>query len=249
MRRHESERRNQGHRHRQDAYSASLAVNTLARMGWLRGRHLVADVRGAWTVVGVRRSGIPLRGRERPRSRGRVDPGGRAGGHHRPTDRRAGVVGRCGRGRDDPSVATWGTRALPDGADPLRVGCKGRAAPGDTGPPRANSRGVRAYLPRRCPLRLAASELLRGRLAVAGDQPVRLYSWWLLVGRGRRGLRAKDTWCLRLLRTERCWRWVDHAFRSGTVGEVWPLWGVALGAATLAYYYRRRGRCSHCGRV
>ena len=32
-------------------------------------------------------------------------------------------------------------------------------------------------------------------------------------------------------------------------GLVWPLWGVALGAATLAYYYRRRGRCSHCGRV
>jgi hypothetical protein len=30
---------------------------------------------------------------------------------------------------------------------------------------------------------------------------------------------------------------------------VWPLWGVALGAATLAYYYRRRDRCSHCGRV
>jgi hypothetical protein len=31
-------------------------------------------------------------------------------------------------------------------------------------------------------------------------------------------------------------------------GLVWPLWGVALGAATLAYY-RRRGRCSHCGRM
>lgn len=29
---------------------------------------------------------------------------------------------------------------------------------------------------------------------------------------------------------------------------LWPLWGVALGAATLAYYYRRRGRCTHCGR-
>ncbi|MCE7984420.1 MAG: hypothetical protein DYG89_24875 [Caldilinea sp. CFX5] len=29
---------------------------------------------------------------------------------------------------------------------------------------------------------------------------------------------------------------------------LWPLWGVALGAATLAYYYRRRGRCPHCGR-
>ena len=34
------------------------------------------------------------------------------------------------------------------------------------------------------------------------------------------------------------------------VGPVllWPIWGVALGAATLAYYYRRRGRCQHCGR-
>ena len=30
---------------------------------------------------------------------------------------------------------------------------------------------------------------------------------------------------------------------------LWPLWGAALGAATLAYYYRRRGKCEHCGRV
>jgi hypothetical protein len=29
----------------------------------------------------------------------------------------------------------------------------------------------------------------------------------------------------------------------------WPLWGLALAAATLAYYYRRRGRCLHCGRL
>lgn len=29
---------------------------------------------------------------------------------------------------------------------------------------------------------------------------------------------------------------------------VWPLWGLALGAATLAYVYRRRGRCPYCGR-
>jgi hypothetical protein len=29
---------------------------------------------------------------------------------------------------------------------------------------------------------------------------------------------------------------------------LWPIWGVALGAATLAYYYRRRGTCRHCGR-
>jgi hypothetical protein len=30
---------------------------------------------------------------------------------------------------------------------------------------------------------------------------------------------------------------------------LWPVWGLALAAATLAYYYRRRGRCQHCGRL
>jgi hypothetical protein len=30
---------------------------------------------------------------------------------------------------------------------------------------------------------------------------------------------------------------------------LWPAWGVALALATLAYYYRRRGRCSTCGRT
>ena len=29
---------------------------------------------------------------------------------------------------------------------------------------------------------------------------------------------------------------------------LWPVWGVALGAATLAYHYRTRGRCATCGR-
>jgi hypothetical protein len=29
---------------------------------------------------------------------------------------------------------------------------------------------------------------------------------------------------------------------------LWPLWGGALAAATLAYYYRRRGPCPRCGR-
>lgn len=29
---------------------------------------------------------------------------------------------------------------------------------------------------------------------------------------------------------------------------LWPLWGAALAAATLAYYFRRRGRCERCGR-
>lgn len=28
----------------------------------------------------------------------------------------------------------------------------------------------------------------------------------------------------------------------------WPVWGLALGAAALAYYYRRRGVCRYCGR-
>jgi hypothetical protein len=29
---------------------------------------------------------------------------------------------------------------------------------------------------------------------------------------------------------------------------LWPVWGPALGAAALAYYYRRRDKCKHCGR-
>ncbi|TDD98225.1 hypothetical protein [Jiangella asiatica] len=29
---------------------------------------------------------------------------------------------------------------------------------------------------------------------------------------------------------------------------LWPLWGVALAAGTLAYYLRRRGQCAECGR-
>lgn len=36
----------------------------------------------------------------------------------------------------------------------------------------------------------------------------------------------------------------------GLVGPtlLWPVWGVALGVATLEYHYRRRGRCRTCGR-
>jgi hypothetical protein len=33
----------------------------------------------------------------------------------------------------------------------------------------------------------------------------------------------------------------------GGPGLFWLPWGVALGAATYAYYLRRRGRCQHCG--
>lgn len=29
----------------------------------------------------------------------------------------------------------------------------------------------------------------------------------------------------------------------------WPFWGISLGIATLAYYYRRRGRCKYCGMI
>ena len=29
---------------------------------------------------------------------------------------------------------------------------------------------------------------------------------------------------------------------------LWPLWGAALAAAALAYWYRVRGRCRYCGR-
>ncbi|WP_156178038.1 hypothetical protein [Bacillus sp. SA1-12] len=36
----------------------------------------------------------------------------------------------------------------------------------------------------------------------------------------------------------------------GTVGPMllWIPWGVALGLAAIAYYYRRRGQCKYCGR-
>jgi hypothetical protein len=30
---------------------------------------------------------------------------------------------------------------------------------------------------------------------------------------------------------------------------LWPIWGFSLGAASLAYYFRRRGRCAYCGRL
>ena len=29
---------------------------------------------------------------------------------------------------------------------------------------------------------------------------------------------------------------------------LWPVWGAALGPATLAYHLRRRGHCRHCHR-
>nr|WP_042187510.1 hypothetical protein [Kibdelosporangium sp. MJ126-NF4] len=46
---------------------------------------------------------------------------------------------------------------------------------------------------------------------------------------------------------------VSLAHRSITTGEpmdvlfrLWVLWGLGLGGATLAYYYRTRGRCRRC---
>ena len=41
----------------------------------------------------------------------------------------------------------------------------------------------------------------------------------------------------------------DEGWGATAPGLLWPLWGAALSAATLAYYYRRRGRCEHCGRA
>jgi len=46
---------------------------------------------------------------------------------------------------------------------------------------------------------------------------------------------------------------IDLGLGAGTWGLggpmlVWPLWGVSLGAATLAYHLRRRGPCRRCGR-
>jgi hypothetical protein len=55
-----------------------------------------------------------------------------------------------------------------------------------------------------------------------------MYVRWLVLG--RIDLTA-DTWGL----------FVPEFF--------WPLWGGALGTATLAYHLRRRGLCRHCGRT
>ncbi|MEH1165531.1 hypothetical protein V6V47_09100 [Micromonospora sp. CPCC 205539] len=41
--------------------------------------------------------------------------------------------------------------------------------------------------------------------------------------------------------------WQDFSVASAPA-LLWPLWGVALGAATYAYHLRRRGACQSCGR-
>jgi hypothetical protein len=40
----------------------------------------------------------------------------------------------------------------------------------------------------------------------------------------------------------------DANWGTAISGLLFPLWGIALGIATLAYFYRRRGRCGTCGR-
>lgn len=46
------------------------------------------------------------------------------------------------------------------------------------------------------------------------------------------------------------WQQMPEEGMWGTTGPAmfWVVWGVALGAATLAYHFRRRGTCRHCGR-
>jgi hypothetical protein len=51
------------------------------------------------------------------------------------------------------------------------------------------------------------------------------------------------------LTTDGFLRMFTGGISSATLPMVlWPLWGVALGAATLAYHLRRRGACADCGR-
>ncbi|MFF5206482.1 hypothetical protein [Streptosporangium sp. NPDC000396] len=43
--------------------------------------------------------------------------------------------------------------------------------------------------------------------------------------------------------------WTDPAAWLSSPIAYWPIWAVALGTATLAYYLRRRGRCRYCGLI
>ncbi|WP_413224195.1 hypothetical protein [Streptosporangium longisporum] len=43
--------------------------------------------------------------------------------------------------------------------------------------------------------------------------------------------------------------WGDPAVWLTDPTTYWPVWALSLGAATLAYHLRRRGRCRHCGLV
>ncbi|MEH0844457.1 hypothetical protein V6U81_18915 [Micromonospora sp. CPCC 205711] len=53
---------------------------------------------------------------------------------------------------------------------------------------------------------------------------------------------------LGLLSSPRFWALEEGLSMAGAPMLLWPLWGVALGAAALAYQLRRRGACRRCGR-
>ncbi|SCE70569.1 hypothetical protein [Micromonospora mirobrigensis] len=53
---------------------------------------------------------------------------------------------------------------------------------------------------------------------------------------------------LALLTAPQFWRLTEDLSAAEAPMLLWPFWGVALGAATLAYHLRRRGACRRCGR-
>ncbi|SCE68266.1 hypothetical protein [Micromonospora chokoriensis] len=53
---------------------------------------------------------------------------------------------------------------------------------------------------------------------------------------------------LGLLSNPKFWELTGGLSLTGAPMLLWPLWGVALGAATYAYHLRRRGTCRRCGR-
>ncbi|MFI7593060.1 hypothetical protein [Micromonospora sp. NPDC049359] len=52
---------------------------------------------------------------------------------------------------------------------------------------------------------------------------------------------------LGLLSNPQFWELTGGTSLTGAPMLLWPLWGVALGAATYAYHLRRRGACRRCG--
>ncbi|WP_433537176.1 hypothetical protein ACQPZK_05095 [Micromonospora sp. CA-249363] len=53
---------------------------------------------------------------------------------------------------------------------------------------------------------------------------------------------------LGLLSNPKFWELTGGTSLTGAPMLLWPLWGVALGAAAYAYHLRRRGACRRCGR-
>lgn len=83
---------------------------------------------------------------------------------------------------------------------------------------------------------------------------------WIPVLRGRRvpvGLAVVPASVVAVLVTSGGLALVSAGFSEGLISAdewaavgpalLWPLWGVALGWATLAYWLRRRGECADCG--